>query len=129
ITVDVMDLIYTDKDYVTGISQEFGSSGDRSPVTAYRIYKGTKAAAKEAFGTDSLTGRKIAVQGVGNVAYTLCGHFHKEGAKLVVTDINKQAVQRAVDAYGAEAVDPDDIHTVDCDIYSPCALGADINDD
>src|SRR5690625_4337253 len=128
-TVDDMDLIYTETDYVTGISQEFGSSGDPSPVTAYGIYKGMKAAAKEAFGTDSLTGRKIAVQGVGNVAYTLCGHLHKEGAKLVVTDINKQAVQRAVDAYGAEAVDPDDIHKVDCDIYSPCALGAVINDD
>src|SRR5699024_12040939 len=54
------------------------------------LYKGMKAAAKEAFGNDSLTGRKIAVQGVGNVAYTLCGHLHKEGAKLVVTDINKK---------------------------------------
>ncbi|HEX6594397.1 MAG TPA: Glu/Leu/Phe/Val dehydrogenase [Bacillota bacterium] len=128
-TVDDMDLIYTETDFVTGVSQEFGSSGDPSPVTAYGIYKGMKAAAKEAFGSGSLEGKTIAVQGVGNVAYSLCEHLHKEGAKLIVTDINKQAVQRAVEAFGAEAVDPDDIYSVDCDIYSPCALGGVINDE
>src|SRR5699024_2193472 len=93
------------------------------------IYKGIKASAKEAFGDDSLEGKTIAVQGVGNVAFTLCSHLHKEGAKLIVTDINKEAVNRAVEAFGARAVDPDDIYSVDCDIYSPCALGATLNDE
>jgi leucine dehydrogenase len=87
-----------------------------------------KAAAKEAFGTDSLEGKKIAIQGVGNVAYSLCEYLHEEGAQLIVTDINKEAVQRAVEAFGATAVDPDDIYGVECDIYAPCALGATIND-
>ncbi|MET3682419.1 leucine dehydrogenase [Alkalibacillus flavidus] len=124
-----MDYIYTETDYVTGISPEFGSSGNPSPATAYGMYRGMKAAAHEAFGTDSLEGKTIAVQGVGNVAYHMCKHLHEEGAKLIVTDINKESVKRAVNDFGAQAVDPDDIYSVDCDIYAPCALGATINDD
>lgn len=127
-TVADMDLIHEETDYVTGISPAFGSSGNPSPVTAYGVYRGMKAAAKEAFGTDSLKGKTISVQGVGSVAYTLCEYLNKEGANLIVTDINKEAVQRAVQEFGAKAVDPSDIYSVDCDIYSPCALGATIND-
>lgn len=128
-TVADMDLVYQETEYVTGISPAFGSSGNPSPVTAYGVYVGMKAAAKEAFGDDSLEGRTVAVQGVGNVSYKLCDYLHKEGAKLVVTDINKEAVKRAVDDFGAKAVDVDDIYSQDVDIYSPCALGATINDD
>lgn len=80
------------------------------------------------FGTDSLEGKTIAVQGVGNVAYNLCKHLHEEGVQLIVTDINKDSVQRAVEDFGAKAVDPDDIYDQECDIYAPCALGATIND-
>ncbi|AJO18949.1 MULTISPECIES: branched-chain amino acid dehydrogenase [Bacillus] len=128
-TVEDMDIIHDETDFVTGISPAFGSSGNPSPVTAYGVYKGMKAAAKEAFGTDSLEGKTVAVQGVGNVAYNLCRHLHEEGAKLIVTDINKEAVERAVAEFGARAVDPDDIYSQECDIYAPCALGATINDD
>lgn len=128
-TVADMDLIHEETDYVTGISPAFGSSGNPSPVTAYGVYRGMKAAAKEAFGTDSLEGKIIAVQGVGNVAYNLCRHLAEEGANLIVTDINKDAVGRAVEQFGAKAVDPNEIYSVDCDIYAPCALGATINDD
>ncbi|MGM8214061.1 Leu/Phe/Val dehydrogenase [Bacillaceae bacterium W0354] len=127
-TVQDMDLIYMETDFVTGISPEFGSSGNPSPATAYGVYLGIKASVKEAFGSDSLEGKVVAVQGVGNVAYNMCKHLHEEGAKLVVTDINKEAVQRAVNDFGAKAVDPDDIYEVDCDVYSPCALGATVND-
>lgn len=127
-TVEDMDLIHEETDFVTGISPAFGSSGNPSPVTAYGVYKGMKAAAKAAFGTDSLEGKTIAVQGVGNVAYNLCKHLHEEGAQLIVTDINKDSVQRAVEDFGAKAVDPDDIYDQECDIYAPCALGATIND-
>ncbi|ARA86354.1 branched-chain amino acid dehydrogenase [Bacillus paralicheniformis] len=128
-TVEDMDIIHDETDFVTGISPAFGSSGNPSPVTAYGVYKGMKAAAKAAFGTDSLEGKTVAVQGVGNVAYNLCRHLHEEGAKLIVTDINKEAVERAVAEFGARAVDPDDIYSQECDIYAPCALGATINDD
>lgn len=126
-TVEDMDLINEETDHVTGTTPGTGSSGDPSPVTAYGIYKGMKAAAKEAYGSDSLKGKTIAVQGVGNVAYKLCDHLHKEGAQLIVTDINTEAVERAVKSYGAVAVEPDDIYDVACDIYAPCALGATLN--
>lgn len=128
-TVDDMDIIHEETDFVTGISPAFGSSGNPSPVTAYGVYRGMKAAAKEAFGTDSLEGKVVAVQGVGNVAYTLCRYLHEEGAQLIVTDINREAVKRAVEEFGALAVDPDEIYGVECDIYAPCALGATINDE
>lgn len=126
-TVHDMDTIFTETDYVTGTSG-IGSSGNPGPVTAYGLYKGMKATAKEAFGSDSLADKTIAVQGVGNVAYRLCSYLHEEGASLVVTDISKDAVKRAVNDFGAKAVDPGDIYDVECDIYSPCALGGIIND-
>ncbi|MEK3890796.1 branched-chain amino acid dehydrogenase [Bacillus sp. FSL K6-3431] len=128
-TVEDMDLIHLETDFVTGISPAFGSSGNPSPVTAYGLYVGMKAAAVEAFGTDSLEGKTVAVQGVGNVAFELCNYLHKEGANLIVTDINKEAVNRAVTAFHAKAVDPDEIYGVDADIFAPCALGAIINDE
>lgn len=128
-TVTDMDLIHEETDFVTGISPTFGSSGNPSPVTAYGVYLGMKAAANEAFGSDSLEGRTVSVQGLGNVAYTLCEYLYKDGAKLIVTDINKKAVQRVVNDFGAIAVDPEDIYKQDVDIFSPCALGAIINDE
>lgn len=122
-----MDFIHMETDHVTGTSD--GEVGDPSPVTALGIYYGIKASAKEAFGSDSLKDKTIAVQGVGQVAYNLCKHLHEEGAKLIVTDINEDAVARAVVDFNARAVKPDEIYDVDCDIYSPCALGGTINDD
>lgn len=124
-----IDVIGLETDYTVGGSAGSGASGNPSEVTAYGIYVGMKAAAKEAFGTDSLKGKKVSVQGVGNVAYTLCEHLHEEGAELFVTDINKEAVQRAVDNFGATAVGLDEIYSLDVDIFAPCALGAIINDD
>lgn len=128
-TVTDMDLIHEETNYVTGISPAFGSSGNPSPVTAYGVYRGMKASAKEAFGSDSLEGRTISVQGLGNVAYKLCEYLHKEGAKLVVTDINQAAIDRVVHDFGATAVAPDNIYSQEVDIFSPCALGAILNDE
>lgn len=127
-TVADMDLIHEETNFVTGISPAYGSSGNPSPVTAYGVYVGMKAAAKEAFGSDRLEGKKIAVQGLGNVAYTLCSYLHKEGANLIVTDINENAIKRVVEEFNAKAVNPSDIYEQDVDIFSPCALGAIIND-
>lgn len=128
-TVADMDMIHEETDYVTGISPAFGSSGNPSPVTAYGVYRGMKAAALKAFGTDSLRGMRIAIQGVGNVSYNLMKHLHEEGAKLIVTDIYEENVKRAVNEFGAEAVGVNEIYSVDADIFSPCALGGIINDE
>ena len=128
-TVADMDLIHQETEFVTGVSPAFGSSGNPSPVTAYGVYRGMKAAALRAFGSDNLTGKTVAVQGVGNVAFHLCRHLYEEGSQLIVTDINEEPVQRAVQEFGATAVGPSEIYGVQCDIFSPCALGAVINDD
>lgn len=124
-----MDFIALETDFVTGTSAASGSSGNPSPVTAYGVYRGMKAAAAEAFGTPSLKGKRVAVQGVGHVAFALCERLHEEGALLTVTDIDEEAVQRAVDTFGAERVAPDDIYSVEADIFSPCALGGILNDE
>ncbi|WP_040981546.1 Glu/Leu/Phe/Val family dehydrogenase [Oceanobacillus jeddahense] len=123
-----MDQIALETEYVTGLSSYSGTAGNPSPVTALGIYQGMKATAKEAFGSESLEGKVVAVQGIGSVAYSLCEFLHEEGVQLIVTDINKDVVKRAQDNFNAKAVDPDDIYDVECDIYAPCALGATIND-
>lgn len=128
-TEEDMNNIFMETSYVTGVSPAFGSSGNPSPVTAFGVYQGMKAVTKIAYGSDSLEGKKIAIQGVGNVAYHLCKYLHEEGAKLIVTDIYEPNVERAVRDFGATSVHPDEIYDVDCDIFSPCALGAIINDE
>nr|WP_269435431.1 Glu/Leu/Phe/Val dehydrogenase family protein [Rheinheimera lutimaris] len=112
--------------FVAGLE---GKSGNPAPFTALGTYRGIKAAAKHQFGSDDLNGKTVAVQGLGSVGFYLCEHLHKEGAKLIVTDINQDAVQRAVSRFGATAVALEDIYAADADIYAPCALGATINDD
>jgi len=121
-----MEHVRMETSHVAGLH---GRSGDPSPVTAYGVYVGMKATAKFRWGSDSLTGRTVLVQGCGNVAQNLCDHLHAEGAKLVVTDIDAAKVKRVVEATGAKAVAPDAIYDQPGDIYSPNALGATINDD
>ena len=120
-----MEYIKLETDHVAGL---LGLSGDPSPVTAYGVYVGMKAAAKACWGSGTLEGKTVAVQGVGNVAYHLCRHLHGEGVRLVVTDIRPEKVKRVVEELGATAVAPEAIYDQQADIYAPCALGATIND-
>jgi len=115
---------------VAGLPEEMGGSGDPSPVTAYGVYCGMKAAAKTAYGSDSLNGRKVSVQGAGNVGHALVGHLIGEGATVYLTDIHEEKLA-AIKAEFPEVniVTPDAIYDLDVDIYSPCALGATVNDD
>jgi leucine dehydrogenase len=126
-TVEDMDYIHLETDYVTGVSAAYGSSGDPSPATAFGVFRGMKACAKEAFGDESLSGKRVAIQGLGNVGYNLARHLYDEGARLIVTDINPASIERAKAEFGAEATPPEAIYDVDCDILSPCALGAVLN--
>jgi leucine dehydrogenase len=98
-------------------------------VTAYGTYRGIKAAAKAKYGSDDLDGLTVAVQGTGHVGYFLCEDLVDDGAKLIVTDIDQDRVQRIVDEFGAEVVGPDEIYGVDAQIFAPCALGAVVNDE
>lgn len=123
-----MDIIRSETHFVTGVSPAFGSSGNPSPVTAYGVYKGMKAAALEAFGSARLDGKVVAVQGVGSVAYALCRYLHEEGARLIVTDLDETRVLEAEKEFGARRVGLNEIYEANCDIFAPCAMGAVLND-
>ncbi|MDA8210763.1 MAG: Glu/Leu/Phe/Val dehydrogenase [Clostridia bacterium] len=128
-SVQDMEFINMETKHVTGVSADFKSSGDPSPATAFGVWQGMKAAAREVYGDSSLTGKTIAVQGLGHVGGYLLKHLAEEGAKLIVTDIFADRVKTVVDELGATAVDPKDIYGVECDIFAPCALGAVVNDE
>jgi leucine dehydrogenase len=121
-----MEYIKLETDHVAGL---LGLSGDPSPVTAYGVYVGMKAAAKFHWGSDSLAGKTVSVQGAGKVAYSLMHHLREEGANLIVTDIDEDKIKRAVQDFGARPVAAEAIYDQDADIFSPNALGATINDD
>ncbi len=125
-----MEYIRLETKSVTGVPEYMGGSGDPSPFTAYGVFVGMKAAAKKAWGSDSLSGKKVLVQGVGHVGQYLVGHLIKAGAKVYITDINAEKIKETVAAnHGVEVVDGADIFNLDMDIYAPCALGATVNDD
>jgi leucine dehydrogenase len=113
--------------YVLGIEGEKGSSGDPSPATAWGVYHGIRSCAQFVFGTNSLKNIKIALQGLGSVSYYLLEYLVADGAKVVGCDIDPAMVERAVRKYGIEIVSPDSIYDVECDIFSPAALGSSIN--
>ncbi|MEJ8473141.1 Glu/Leu/Phe/Val dehydrogenase dimerization domain-containing protein [Roseibium algae] len=101
--------------------------GDPSPFTALGVFSGLQAAANHVYGTHDLTGKRVSVQGLGHVGFDLCRHLHDAGAQLIVADIHAPAVARAVETFGAEAVDANSAHKVEADIFAPCALGGILN--
>ena len=121
-----MTYVNMETNHVVGLP---GKSGDPSPVTAYGVYQGMKAAAKIQFGSDSLAGKKVAVQGVGHVGEYLVSHLKDEGAEIFITDIYEPTLKHVSETYGATVVGLDEIYDIDMDIYAPCALGATVNDE
>ncbi len=112
--------------FVTGTE---GKSGNPAPFTALGTFLGIKASVKHKLHLDDLTGLTVAIQGLGSVGYFLCDHLHKAGAKLIVTDINQYALDKAANEFGAKIVSLDEIYDQEADIYAPCALGATVNDE
>ena len=125
ITTSDIAIVNTVTPFVTGTE---GKSGNPGPFTALGTFLGIKACVKHKFKRDDLNGLKVAVQGLGSVGYGLCEHLHKAGAKLFITDINQEALNKAATEFGATIVSLDEIYDQDVDIYAPCALGATIND-
>lgn len=124
-----MDTVREVTQYVTGISEEKGGSGNPSPITAYGVFMGLKAAAKHQFGTDNLEGKKVLVQGIGHVGEVLVHHLTENGAIVTISDINEDRLHQVGAKYGAKIFTGDDLYASEVDIYAPCALGATINDD
>lgn len=127
-SVHDMEYIFMETKYVTGVAPAHGGSGDPSPVTAFGVFQGMKAAMKTAFGSESFSGKHVAVQGLGNVGRHLTEHVVKAGARVTVTDIDEEKCEKAKRDFGATVVAPDAIYDVPCDVFSPNALGAVIND-
>lgn len=124
-----MEWVRMETKYVTGISRTLGGSGDPSPVTARGVFVGMKACAREVYGSDSVKGKKVAVQGAGSVASYLCEHLAREGAKIVVCDIFDDKARSLARRVNATVVKPEKIYDAAVDIFAPCALGGILNDD
>ncbi|KFD39039.1 leucine dehydrogenase [Schleiferia thermophila str. Yellowstone] len=125
---DDIRYVKEETDFVTGIPTEMGGSGDPSPVTAYGVFVGIKAAARYKWGSEELKGRKVLVQGVGNVGLTLVKYLSEAGTEVWVQDVYPEKIREAEEKYNARAYTG---HFADAevDIYSPCALGATLNDE
>ncbi|MCG0275574.1 MAG: leucine dehydrogenase [Thermosediminibacteraceae bacterium] len=120
-----MKHVVKETSYVAGLD---GKSGDPSPITAYGVFLGMKACCEWVYGSDDLKGKTVALQGLGHVGMELVRLLTEAGAKLVVTDIYDDRVNEAKEKYGVQAVEPENIYDVPCDIFAPCALGAIINE-
>ena len=128
IDVNDMEFVYKETPFVTGVHQVHGGSGDPSPFTAYGTLQGLMAALNRKFGDEEIGKYTYAVQGLGHVGIEFAKLLKERGAKIFVTDINRELVERAVSELGAEAVGLDEIYDVDADVYSPCALGGTVNE-
>ena len=122
-----MEWISRETKHVVGLSEELGGSGNPARVTGFGVYQAMRACAEAAWGSDSLEGRTVAMQGFGNVASSIAVHVKEAGAKLVITDISDAAIAKAEAMGVAAIVEPDAIFDVECDIFAPCALGGSLN--
>jgi len=129
ITMRDIEYMSMETPFVVGKPQYMGGSGDPSPMTAYGVYVGMKAGAKKAYGSDSLVGKNILVQGVGQVGKFLVDHLVSEDANVFIADIFEDKI-KAVTAKHPQVsvVAPNKIFQMEMDIYSPCAMGATLND-
>lgn len=126
--VQDMDYIYQETDHVVGVHPVHGGSGDPSPFTAYGTVRGIEACLNYKYGHTDLGQVSYAIQGVGHVGFHVVRQLCEAGAKVFVTDMNDERVQKCVEL-GAEAVAMDDIYDVDAKVFVPCALGAVINEE
>lgn len=124
-----MEFVKMETNHVTGLPERMGGGGDPSPVTAFGVYMGMKACAKQVYGSDSLVGKKVVVQGIGHVGENLVKHLCEEGAVVTIYDISQERMSAVATQYGARIFSGNDLFSEDMDIYAPCALGATVNSD
>ncbi len=126
-----MDQIARECSYVTGRTVAHGGAGDSSVLTAYGVFQGMRAAAEATWGAPTLHGRTVGVAGVGKVGHHLVRHLVEDGAAVVVTDVNPEAIARVqADHPDVRAVaDADALVATELDVYAPCALGGALTDE
>ena len=121
-----MEYIALETKHVGGLAGE--GAGDPSPWTALGVFRSMQAAAKHRWGSDDLRGKRVAIQGCGNVGYNVAKELHAAGAQLLVSDVDPERVNRAVADFNARPVSSDAIYSAEADIFAPCALGGIISD-
>jgi len=131
--IDEADMVAVAKQtsYVTGLPTNDADAvgGDPGPFTAMGVYHGIKAAVQHKLGKTSLQGVQVALQGTGSVGGGVAQLLARDGAKLTLSDIDEARAARLADKLGAELAAPDQILSVACDVFSPNALGAILDDE
>jgi len=119
-----MDLIAERTEHVFGRSQANGGAGDPGPFTAVGVFHGIKSSVTRVFGSDDLSGRTVLVQGVGNVGRALAELLGRDGALILVADVDGRRAEEVAGLVGGSTVQADRAIAAECDVYAPCALGA-----
>lgn len=122
-TAGDMTLVARETRWAVGTPEAEGGSGDPSPVTARGLYAAARAAGRHRWGSPDLAGRRVAVQGVGKVGRAFVRHLVEARAEVVVSDAYRRSIDEVVESFGVKAIAPEDIFDLECDIFSPCAMG------
>ncbi|MGK5531605.1 Leu/Phe/Val dehydrogenase [Streptomyces sp. URMC 129] len=126
-----MDVVARACRWTTGRSPEHGGAGDSSVLTAFGVFQGMRACAAHRWGSPDLAGRTVGVAGVGKVGHLLVDHLVEAGARVVITDVRPDAVERVLAVHprvAAVAGTEELITTEGLDVYAPCALGGALDD-
>lgn len=128
-TLEDMDYIRMETPYVITLSEASGGAGPIGHATAFGVLQAMKACAEEVYGSNSLQGRRVVVQGLGAVGYPMVGLLVKEGAQVLAADVDGKKLDRVKREFQVQSIDAAAVFTADADIYCPCALGGVLNDE
>ena len=126
-TIADMEMIARETSYVTGAAHDTGGSGDPSPTTARGLLAAMRGAARSLWGSPDLSGRHVAIQGVGKVGGAFARLLAAADVHLTIADVNEEAVGSLAHELGADVAAPGEVHATECDVFAPCALGGAIN--
>ncbi|MFI6907645.1 Leu/Phe/Val dehydrogenase [Nonomuraea sp. NPDC050394] len=125
-----MDIVARESRFVTGRTVEHGGAGDSSILTSFGVFQGMRASAERVYGTPSLHGRRVGVEGVGKVGHRLVDLLREDGAEVVVCDVSQEAIERVRQRHPEVEVvaDAAAMAVSDIDVFAPCALGGALTD-
>jgi leucine dehydrogenase len=126
-TVEDMNAISRETEWVMGAGAYQGGRGDPSPITAWGVYQGIRACLEVVYGSPDVSGRSVAIQGVGNVGFQLARYLHEGGAKLRYTDISERKLRRVTENFGGDIIEEEEFYSTECDVLAPCAVGGILN--
>jgi leucine dehydrogenase len=127
-TLHDMEIMRTESQYIVTIPESWGGPGDSGSITAIGVFQGMRACLNEVYGSPLPQGRSVAIQGVGSVGTELVRHLTEAGAAVTIADVDQEKVDTLVSLYHVHVAPPEEIHKLAVDVFSPCALGAILNE-